>query len=205
MRVGDIQPYLATILGTVAALASNGASILVDDGLQNVTMEDLLKDVGLAILIMTPQAMHVDESARGGARLEYSCALFVRTNPKVKQAAPSQNLGSDGFGKTIIEFTGLTVGATYTLTVDGVVASYVATAATYQVTCVDSAMLTLDSAPAWNPLALEDAILCATMQWSKGRGDLGFRVTKDAPPETDWMDTGNNSRLIRFSTSIVFQ
>lgn len=57
---------------------------------------------------------------------------------------------------------------------------------------------------AWNPLKCEAAILAAVMQWSKDRSDWGFHLTADLPPETDWTDTGNHSRLIRLTTRVQF-
>ena len=57
---------------------------------------------------------------------------------------------------------------------------------------------------AWNPLLCESAILAAVMHWSKLRNDLGFHLTPDLPPETDWTDVGNNSRLIRSTTRVQF-
>ncbi len=59
--------------------------------------------------------------------------------------------------------------------------------------------------PRWNPLAIEDQTLTAVMRWSKDRNDFGFTLTEGAPPETDWTDTGNFSRLMRFSTNVHFQ
>lgn len=57
----------------------------------------------------------------------------------------------------------------------------------------------------WNPLTIEGLIIAAVLQWSKTRNDLGFTLTPDMEPESDWTDVGNNSRLIRFATKVLFQ
>lgn len=146
MNIDQIQPHLMAIIGAIAALDGAPGVVLIDDGLQNAVMEGLLQDAGIAILVMTPQAVGLDDSARGAVRLEYSAAVWVRTNPKVKR----------------------------------------------------------DNASVWNPLTIEGQVITAVLQWSKQRADLGFKITPGAPPETDWYDTGNNSRLIRFSTPVGF-
>ncbi len=59
--------------------------------------------------------------------------------------------------------------------------------------------------PIWDPIACEAAILQAAMTYSKNRvHDQGFHLAPGLEPETDWMDVGNNSRLIRFATRVQF-
>jgi len=58
----------------------------------------------------------------------------------------------------------------------------------------------------WDPLVCESAIIKAVMVWSRPRPSLQvFHLTKGAEPATDYMDTGNFSRLVRFQTRVVFQ
>jgi hypothetical protein len=61
----------------------------------------------------------------------------------------------------------------------------------------------VNGVPAWNPLAIEGEIISAVMAWSRPRvHDTGFHLTDT--PETDFWDTGNNSRFIRFATRVHF-
>ena len=60
--------------------------------------------------------------------------------------------------------------------------------------------------PRWNPLTCEKEIIKAVMQYSKAlAGKQYFRITKGAEPETDFTDTGNFSRFVRFETRVVYQ
>ena len=61
------------------------------------------------------------------------------------------------------------------------------------------------SRPAWQALEMEQEILEAVMQWSRGRADLGFHLVPGAEPETDYTDKGNFSRLIRFGSRVLFK
>lgn len=65
----------------------------------------------------------------------------------------------------------------------------------------------VDSEPAWDPLDIEQKIITAVFGWSKdpARNDQGFQITRGMEPETDFMDEGNNSRLIRFTAKITFK
>ncbi len=59
-------------------------------------------------------------------------------------------------------------------------------------------------APAWNVFQCEEKILNAVLSYSKPRADFGFFLTPNAEPETDWLDAGNVSRLIRLTTGVHF-
>ena len=61
------------------------------------------------------------------------------------------------------------------------------------------------TAPKWNPLECESAILTAVLQWGRARVDFGFRLVPGLEPETDFTDHGNFSRLIRFGTRVSFR
>jgi hypothetical protein len=54
----------------------------------------------------------------------------------------------------------------------------------------------------WNPLTLEAAIIPAVLAF-KDPSTLRFRIPPGLEPESDFTDTGNNSRLIRFETPIL--
>jgi hypothetical protein len=149
MRLEEIQPNLKTIISAIEMFAAVQTLIVPDDGLQEEAMEAALKDPGLFVLIMLPQALKTDDSTRGAAKLGYSTAVWVRTNPKVLNDAAT--------------------------------------------------------APKWNVLLCEQEILNAVLKWSKGRSDFGFMVTPGLEPETDWMDSGNVTRLVRFTTGVHFQ
>lgn len=54
----------------------------------------------------------------------------------------------------------------------------------------------------WNPLTLEKLIIPAVLAF-KDPSTMRFRIPPGLEPETDFTDTGNNSRLIRFETPIL--
>jgi hypothetical protein len=62
------------------------------------------------------------------------------------------------------------------------------------------------NAPKWNPLTIEHAIIPAVLTWIPGSnpGQIPFKITEGLEPETDFTDVGNNSRLIRFTTEIIY-
>lgn len=53
----------------------------------------------------------------------------------------------------------------------------------------------------WNPLALEKLIIPAVLNY--GQPPNHFQIPDGLEPETDFSDSGNNSRLIRFYTSVI--
>lgn len=54
----------------------------------------------------------------------------------------------------------------------------------------------------WNPLTLEAEIIPAVLAF-KDASTFRFRIPPGLEPESDFTDTGNNSRLIRFETPIL--
>lgn len=54
----------------------------------------------------------------------------------------------------------------------------------------------------WNPLTLEAAIIPVVLAF-KDPSTMRFRIPPGLEPETDFTDTGNNSRLIRFETPVL--
>jgi hypothetical protein len=55
--------------------------------------------------------------------------------------------------------------------------------------------------PTWNPLTIEAALIKKVLSF--GQSPNCFRLTSGLEPETDFTDLGNNSRLIRFSTTVI--
>lgn len=147
MRIDAIQPNLLSILTAMPELA--GVTVLIDDGKQATPMEDALKSVGIAILIMQPQGMtQAQDQSRAATQKHYVTAVWLRTDPK--------RLNDAG------------------------------------------------TAAKWNPLTLEQAIITAVIKWNSSPSNpppslWGFY---DEQALTDWMDTGNNSRDIYFSTPV---
>lgn len=54
----------------------------------------------------------------------------------------------------------------------------------------------------WNPLTLEAAIIPAVLAF-KDPSTFRFRIPPGLEPESDFSDSGNNSRLIRFETVVL--
>lgn len=85
MKVSEIQPNLLSILTPLAVWGAQAAQVLfVDNGLQVTPMEEALKDIGAAVLIMKPEGLKLLDSARGAAKIGYTSSIWVRTNPKVQ-------------------------------------------------------------------------------------------------------------------------
>jgi hypothetical protein len=88
MNLEEIQPNLKEILATIDLFAGQADTLLlIDDGLQVTPMEEALKDIGLVVLIMQPQGLHLEDSTRGAVKIGYTTTCWVRTNPKVKNDA----------------------------------------------------------------------------------------------------------------------
>lgn len=148
MTLDQIQPNLLTVLQAMSVFTLVRSHILIDDGIQSLASEESLKSEGLSILIMPPDCVGMVDRGQGVACMEYSSAIWLRTNPKVK---------SGGVTK-------------------------------------------------WNPLALEKVIIPAVLAFGTAPTHY-FRIPQDSDlwPETDFSDVGNNSRLIRFSTTCLLQ
>lgn len=147
MTTPEIQSNLLAILQGLEVFAGVTDLIRIDDGAQVKASEDDLEANGLSVLIQ-PLLGSIFEQSRHKVTVAYSCTIWVRTNPKVK---------------------------------DG------------------------DSAK-WNPYECEAAIIPAVIGWQESNlGQPPFRMADGENPEPDYSDDGNNSRLIRFVTQIVYQ
>jgi len=92
MKLSEIQTNLQTVIQAIPSLAAVQSLVFADNGLDNTPMEEGLKTDGLAILIMAPQGEAVSDKARGAVVIDYSAAVWIRTNPKVVTGdAPAWN------------------------------------------------------------------------------------------------------------------
>lgn len=58
----------------------------------------------------------------------------------------------------------------------------------------------------FDPLEIEQQIIPAVITWipKENFGQKPFTIPNGLEPESDWSDIGNDSRLIRFSTQIIY-
>jgi len=58
----------------------------------------------------------------------------------------------------------------------------------------------------FDPLEIEQQIIPAVIAWipKDNFGQKPFTISQGFEPESDWSDVGNDSRLIRFSTQVIY-
>lgn len=86
MNLDQVQSTIKTALDAMAVFAGFTSCILIEDGLQVTAQEDCLKQHGLAILIDQPRMAEHADGFRGVSDLSYIVDVYLRTNPKVKNA-----------------------------------------------------------------------------------------------------------------------